>query len=412
MNDREVFKKGNNMGKKSYNHLFEQLIDRENIRKAIHNAFKKKKKLNLVKEILDNIDFHIENIRNMLLRGEFTPQWHEIVEIPDYANNKIRLAMMPFYKNNSKGKLCYEHIIHHLLMLVLIPIFMKGMYYWSCGSVPKRGSHHGKKYIERFIREHKKDCRYCYKSDVYHFYREIDTNILKNKLRKKIHDEKFLKVLFAVIDSNKGKYKGRLISLGLPIGFYTSQWLANFYLQDFDHFVKEKLKIKCYTRYVDDKAIFGSNKRKLRKTLLEIKEFLKNEHLSLKPNYQIFKFSYIDKGGTDKGRPLDMLGYKFYENRTTLRKRILHNILQKACKLYKKIINGIDISWYEATQMMSYIGYLNVTDTHRWYEKYIRQKVNFGGLKGIISHHANKKERKINNGICKIRKHSKTCSNR
>ena len=55
---------------KSYNHLFEFLIDRENIRKAILKAFKKKKKLKRVQEILANIDEHIENIRNMLLRGE------------------------------------------------------------------------------------------------------------------------------------------------------------------------------------------------------------------------------------------------------------------------------------------------------------------------------------------------------
>lgn len=383
---------------KSYNHLFELLIDRENIRKAILKAFKKKKKLKRVQEILANIDEHIENIRNMLLRGEYTPQWHRIVVIPDNANKKLRLAMMPFYERNSKGEVCYEHVVHHLLVLVLEPIFMKGMYYWSCGSIPRRGGHHGKKHIERYIREHPKDCRYCYKSDVYHFYREVDTEILKQKLRKKIHDERFLHVLFAVIDSNKGKYRGKLIPLGLPIGFYTSQWLANFFLQDFDHFVKEKLKAKCYTRYVDDKQIFGSNKRKLREKLEKIKEFLSKENLSLKPNYQIFRFSYIDKDGRDKGRPLDFLGFKFFKNRTTLRKRILSNILQKACRIFNKTLKGLNISWYEATQMMSYVGYLNITDTHTWYTKYIRPRVNFGGLKRIISHNAKKKGNK--NGIC------------
>ena len=190
----------------------------------------------------------------------------------------------------------------------------------------------------------------------------------------------------------------KIISLGLPIGFYTSQWLANFFLQDFDHFVKEKLKAKCYTRYVDDKQIFGSNKRKLREKLEKIKEFLSKENLSLKPNYQIFRFSYIDKDGRDKGRPLDFLGFKFFKNRTTLRKRILSNILQKACRIFNKTLKGLNISWYEATQMMSYVGYLNITDTHTWYTKYIRPRVNFGGLKRIISHNAKKKGNK--NGIC------------
>ena len=181
-------------------------------------------------------------------------------------------------------------------------------------------------------------------------------------------------------------------------------------MQDFDHFVKEKLKAKCYTRYVDDKNIFGSNKRVLRKNLEEIKKFLAKENLSLKSNYQIFKFSYLDKNNNDKGRPLDFLGFKFYKNRTTLRKRILGNLYKKVCKIFKKILNNLPISWYEATQVMSYIGYLNSTKTHGWYEKYIRPKVNFGRLKRIISHNA-KKKGKINNGICKIRKHSKTSTN-
>ena len=39
------------------------------------------------------------------------------------------------------------------------------------------------------------------------------------------------------------EYEGELMNMGLPIGYYTSQWFANFFLQDFDHFVKEKLQL-------------------------------------------------------------------------------------------------------------------------------------------------------------------------
>ena len=52
---------------------------------------------------------------------------------------------------------------------------------------------------------------------------------------------------------------GNIVKTGLPIGFYTSQWFANWFLQPFDHYVKEELKAKCYVRYMDDIVILGAN---------------------------------------------------------------------------------------------------------------------------------------------------------
>ena len=148
---------------KSYNHLFEFIIDRKNIRQAILNAFKKSKvkKLKVVQEILNNIDLHIENIKNMLLNGKFTIQRHFILEIPDKGTGKIRKIICPFYYKNLEGFACYEHVIHHLVILALQQNILKSIYDFSCGSVPNRGGTYGKKYIEKFIREHSKDCKYC-----------------------------------------------------------------------------------------------------------------------------------------------------------------------------------------------------------------------------------------------------------
>ena len=40
----------------------------------------------------------------------------------------------------------------------------------------------------------------------------------------------------------------------------TSQLLAIYYLNNLDHFIKEKLKCKYYIRYMDDLIIIDSNK--------------------------------------------------------------------------------------------------------------------------------------------------------
>ena len=68
--------------------------------------------------------------------------------------------------------------------------------------------------------------------DIRHFFDTIPHDRLKAKLKKTVHDEKMLELLFRIID---------VTEVGIPLGFYTSQWLSNWYLQGLDHFIKEQL---------------------------------------------------------------------------------------------------------------------------------------------------------------------------
>ncbi len=110
-------------------------------------------------------------------------------------------------------------------------------------------------------------------------------------------------------------------------GNYTSQWLANYYLQDLDHFIKEQLKVKYYIRYMDDMVLFHRNKRELHRIKKYIEIYLKKEKLQLKDNWQLFK---VDS------RPLDFLGFKFYRGYTTLRRGNFLRIKRRVKKIIKK----------------------------------------------------------------------------
>jgi retron-type reverse transcriptase len=70
---------------------------------------------------------------------------------------------------------------------------------------------------------------------------------------------------------------------GLPLGNLTSQFFANIYLNQFDHFVKENLKAKKYLRYVDDFAIFSDDRDFLKSANLEIENYLSQIRLLLHP---------------------------------------------------------------------------------------------------------------------------------
>lgn len=69
----------------------------------------------------------------------------------------------------------------------------------------------------------------------------------------------------------------------------TSQILAIFYLNDLDHFIKEKLGIKYYCRYQDDGCLYHPSKEYLKQCLREISAFLKGENLQLNNKTRIYK---------------------------------------------------------------------------------------------------------------------------
>lgn len=156
-------------------------------------------------------------------------------------------------------------------------------------------------------------------------------------------------------------------------GNFTSQWFANFYLQDLDHFIKEKMKVKYYLRYMDDMVLFGRNKKELHKIKNAIDEFLKPEGLKLKDNWQLFE---VDS------RPLDFLGYRFYRGYTTLRRSNFLRIKRRV----KKIVKRGYIRLTDAYSMISYHGWLSHCDSFNYRNKYIKPyKITLKKCKGVVS---------------------------
>lgn len=255
-------------------------------------------------------------------------------------------------------------------------MFKKSMYEFCVASFPKRGGSYGKKFMEKWIKSYHGKKLYVLKLDIHHFFDSIDRRILFEKLSVRIKDERFKEILRKII-----WYDGNENNIGIPIGFYTSQWFANFYLKDFDYFIKQQLKIPHYMRYMDDMILLCPNKRKLRKAFCEIVEYLKTLSLEINGNYQIFRFSYLDKSGKEKGRAIDFMGYVFHVNRVTIRKKTLCRARRKANKISKHKKHN----WYEATQIISMAGRLKGTNTHRYFTKHILPKINFKELKRLVS---------------------------
>ena len=349
---------------RSYNNLYEPMLQDDYIKQRFINASKKKKNRNDVREVLENLDEHTELLKKMLTEELFIPDYHKPSIINESSSKKTRRILKPHYK--------YEQVIHHCAIGQFKPIVMNGLYEFSCGSIPDRGVHYGKKYMRKWLDSYDGKKFFVLKMDVHHFFESINRRILKRKLKEVIRDKRFYRLLCILIEHDKIALVAKILTdagveidaeqtktlvgciafddisgaleilqeigitgamfdelkeiieemrKGVPLGYFTSQWFGNFYLKALDHYIKEELHAEHYMRY-----------------------------------------------------------------RTTIRKSNIEAARRKANHISKQD----KISWYNASVMLSYMGLFKHTDTYNYYIDYIKPKINVKKLKRIVSKHSRK----------------------
>jgi hypothetical protein len=340
---------------KRVGNLYNSICDISTIKLAIARASKGKTRRKTVRATLLNIDASAERIQRLLATKAYTPSPYKELKFFDKTGMKLRTIHKPAFFP--------DQIIHWCLVLVLQPLFMRGMYHHNCGSIPGRGIHHGLKAVKKWISKDRKNTKYAVKCDISKFYQSIDHNILKALLRKKIKDPDALWLLDSIIDSHPD---------GLPIGNYTSQWLSNFYLQEFDHFVKQELGIEYYVRYMDDFIFFGPNKKALHQARRMAEVYLRTRlALKIKDNWQVFR---VD----DRG--IDFVGYRSFRGYCLLRKRNSLRIARKLRRIRKKE----RMSPSDAMSIMSHMGWLRHCNAGNFIDTNIRPYFSFKKLKEAI----------------------------
>ena len=374
-------------GVKQYKYLYRRMLDENIIRKAYKKLRKGKTKRKEIQQIDADLDNEVAAMRRMI----------ENTKPPDVPVEHPELAYRPKRRTpkliKEKGKLrkifmpkIHEQWLHHIIVLILEPIITATAYPYSCGSFPKRGAHYGKKRLLKIIRGGK-NIRNFAKIDIRHFFFFFRLDILMRELRIRIKDELFLYIVELCLQGFKK---------GIPLGFYISQWLANYLLEPLDRFITEKLGIKNLVRYMDDIVMGDDNKKKLHGAIIEIKKFIgRRFRLKLKKNYQVFKFNFQKKNGKVIGRVIDFMGFLFFRNRTTMRKAIMLSATRLAKKLARAKEAGRGYFKKHLEAMLSYIGWFSCTDTYDAYQDYIKPFVKVRQLKQIISkltRRANKNE--------------------
>lgn len=350
---------------KRQGYIFQEIVKLENIKFAIIKASENKRNRRSVKRILSDIDFYALKLQNLLLNNQFTPTNPVQKEVIKKNGKKRTVYMVPFYPD-----LCVQWAVINAMEE---SVFMKGMYYHSYGSIPERGPHKAKKAVEKWVRKDKRYTKYCLSVDIDNFYPTVNCGILKNMLRKHIKDYNALSLIERIIDVH---------DIGTPMGLYSSPWLANFYLQEFDHFVKEQLHIKYYARYTDNMLFFGNNKKKLHKAFDEIVKYLKNIGLTLNDDWQVFK---VDS------RPVDFVGYVIDREQTRVRKSTALRMTRRIRKISKKK----KLTYKDASAVMSYGGITKHCNARMLYRTGIQPYINIKQIKEVIRNESKKKNREF-----------------
>lgn len=195
-------------------------------------------------------------------------------------------------------------VLHAVVDNLLYEAICKSFIRDNHASQKGKGTHDGlsrlKHHMVTYYRRNGSADGWVLKGDVRHFFASIDHDKLKSKLRKLFLrrglDMEIYDLLCVYIDASEG----------LPLGYQTSQLLALMFLDEFDHWVKEKKGCDFYGRYMDDFYIIARTKAELKQLLAEIREWMDGLGLELNEKTAIYPL----RNG------IDFLGFHSYLNDT------------------------------------------------------------------------------------------------
>lgn len=352
---------------KRVGYLYNKMLNRDFIKQTIHKAAKGRTKRRDIAKVLRNLDDYVERTYELLTTDTYVPSIPRERDIYDVSSGKVRhIKTVSFFPDG---------IMQWLLVETMKPILMRGMYHWSCASVPGRGTHYAAKHIKKIMQSDRRGTRYCAELDIRHYYQHVDIDVLMRALERKIKDQRFLSLVRAILDTG---------APGLAIGYYLCQWLANFYLEATDRYIRSLDGVHHMVRYMDNITLFGRSKRRLHKAVRAIGTYVRRYwRLHLKGNWQVYP---------TESRMVSAVGFRFDANHTILRKKTFLRLARACRKASKRQAEHRHISVKLARSILSRAGQLKHCNSHTIRETYI-DPIGIRNLKEVVRHESKRRQR-------------------
>lgn len=285
---------------------------------AAHNRARKHK---IYKNEVIRFELNLENNLINLMNSIKNNTYH----LGDYYSFKIFepkervINALPY-----KDRIVHQWYVEEFIKPYIVPTFIST----SFACLKDRGTHKAVDMVQTQLRNFKRERKnfWILKCDIRKFFYNIDPIILFDILKKYIKDKKLLQFTHLLIfDKRQNSDK-----IGIPIGNYTSQFFANIYLNELDQYIKRILKIKYYTRYMDDFILLLNSKADCIKYKKLIEDFLGFKlHLKLNDKSRYYP----------QNMGVNFCGYRIFTTHRLLRVSSKKNIKRKIKhwnKQYKK----------------------------------------------------------------------------
>jgi len=335
---------------KRYGNLYGQITDFASLYEASRLARMGKRSKVSCASFEMNIEEELLSLREELIAKTYRPGPYREFTIYDRKPRKISAA--PYR----------DRVVHHALCNAIEPIFERSFIHDSYACRPGKGTH---KAVNRFT-EYARRFRYVLKTDIRKYFPSVDHEILFAKLQRKIKCPDTLRLIGLIVNgSNRQEEVNTYFpgddlftpfqrKRGIPIGNLTSQFFANVYLNDLDHYAKETLGCRGYIRYVDDITVFDNDKGRLWDICQSLSDYLCRDRLSLHPD-KTFVMP-VTEG-------IDHLGYRIYPTHRKLRKDNCYRFVRKMRamqRLYGKEL--LDLEQIN-NSVQSWLGHARHADT-------------------------------------------------
>ena len=285
---------------------YQDVISAENLLEAWEEFLPGKKNKEDVSEFSKNLMENIFDLHSDLADKTYKHGAYKAFNSSDPKPRNIHKAIVR------------DRLLHHAVYRILYPFFDKTFFSESYSCRINKGTHKAvnkfRKFAWRESKNHHKTI-WVLKCDIRKFFASVNQTILLEILEKYITDKDIIWLLRRIIDS----FCSTTIGAGLPLGNLTSQLLVNIYMNQFDQWIKHKIKATYYIRYADDFVILHQEKDYLLELIPKIADFLA-EHLKLQLHPDKVFVKTFASG-------IDFLGWinfpDFRVLRTSTKKRVL-----------------------------------------------------------------------------------------
>lgn len=162
---------------------------------------------------------------------------------------------------------------------VIYPQMSKSLIYDNCACQKNKGTDFArnrlKMHMQKMYRKHGNKY-YVLKMDIRHYYQTMQHDIAKKCFAKHI-DQQHYDMAKQVLDSYEGE-------IGYNPGSQMIQITGISVLNDIDHFIKERLHVKHYMRYMDDMIILSNDINELKNIKYRVANELKKIGFELHRN--------------------------------------------------------------------------------------------------------------------------------